>query len=97
VKLVVFHPAADEEFAAAVAYYAGQADGLGERFYAEIFRLAGVMRAAPQLHRPWRHGARRLLARDFPYALVYVERPERLIVIAVAHCKRQPDYWRGRV
>ena len=53
--------------------------------------------AAPQLHRPWRHGTRRHFDREFPYALIYVERPDRIMVLAVAHFKRRPDYWRERL
>jgi len=44
-----------------------------------------------------RHGTRRHLARRFPYAVVFAERPDRLLIIAVAHCKRHPDYWRERL
>jgi hypothetical protein len=33
VKPTIFHPQADDEFAEAVALYAGKAPGLGDRFY----------------------------------------------------------------
>jgi len=60
-------------------------------------RLTVEIEAAPQLYRRWRHGTRRHLARRFPYALIYVERPKHLAVLAVAHCKRRPDYWKQQV
>jgi toxin ParE1/3/4 len=96
-KAALFHPEADDEFVTAVKSYAECAEGLGDRFYDEIRRLTAEIEAAPHLHREWRHGARRHLARRFPYALVYVERPAHLAVLAVAHCKRHPDYWRHRL
>ena len=96
-KHAIFHPEAEQEFVAAVAYYADKADGLGERFYQEIRRVAAEIEAAPRRHGPWRHGTRRHLARRFPYAVIYAERVDRLLLVAVAHCKRHPDYWRERL
>jgi toxin ParE1/3/4 len=42
-------------------------------------------------------GARRVLVRGFPFGLVYVELEEEIRVIAVAHSRRRPGYWRDRV
>lgn len=96
-KRAVFHPQAEDEFVAAVAYYAQQAEGLGDRFYEAIRQLTVEIEAAPQLHRPWRHGTRRHFRRRFPYAVIYVERPTHVWVVAVAAFKRRPDYWRERL
>ena len=62
-----------------------------------VLRLVAEIEAAPQLQRPWRHGTRRHFNREFPYALIYVERPDRIMLLAVAHFKRRPDYWRERL
>jgi toxin ParE1/3/4 len=97
VKPTVFHPQADDEFAEAVARYVGKAPGLGDRFYLTVLRLVAEIEAAPQIHRPWRHGTRRHFKPEFPYALIYVERSDRIMVLAVAHFKRRPDYWRERL
>ena len=96
-KLTIFHPQADDEFAEAVASYAGKVPGLGDRFYDTVLRLVAGIEAAPQLQRPWRHGTLRHFNREFPYALIYVERPDRIMLLAVAHFKRRPDYWRERL
>jgi toxin ParE1/3/4 len=97
VKLAIFHPAADDEFAVAIDYYARRGGGLGESFYAEVRQLTAEIEAAPHVPRLWRNGTRRHLGRRFPYALIYFERPTYLAVLAVAHCKRHPDYWRERL
>ncbi len=65
-KPAIFHPEADDEFAAAITYYAGQGEGLGDRFYDEIRRLTAEIETAPQLFRLWRNGTRRHLSKDFP-------------------------------
>lgn len=40
---------------------------------------------------------RRALARTFPYAIVYVDLPDVIWIVAVMHGKRQPEYWRKRL
>jgi plasmid stabilization system protein ParE len=39
---------------------------------------------------------RRVLAHRFPYGVLYVPRGNSIIVLAVMHLRRQPDYWRER-
>ncbi len=96
-KPAIFHPDAEAEFLAAVAYYADKSRDIGDRFYHEIRRVVGEIEAAPRRHGPWRHGTRRQRARRFPYVVIFAERPDRLILVAVAHVKRHPDYWRARL
>jgi hypothetical protein len=38
-----------------------------------------------------------LAARRFPFHLVYVEEPAGVPVVAVAHDRRRPGYWRRRL
>jgi hypothetical protein len=40
---------------------------------------------------------RRVLLPRFPYALVLDAREHMRLVVAVAHFKRRPNYWRRRV
>lgn len=96
-KPAIFHPEAEAEFLAAVRFYADKSADLGERFYQEICRVVSEIEAAPRRHGPWRHGTRRCRARRFPYTVVFAERADRLLVVAVAHGKRHPDYWRRRL
>ena len=43
------------------------------------------------------HGARIVRLRRFPYVVVYLDLTETVQVIAVAHSKRRPNYWRKRL
>ena len=43
-----------------------------------------------------RSRARRALGKSFPYQVVFFVFPERVRVIAVAHQKQRPRYWRKR-
>lgn len=40
---------------------------------------------------------RRVLLERFPYAVVFIETEDVVHVIAVAHFRREPSYWRDRV
>ena len=42
------------------------------------------------------HVQRRVLT-GFPYSIVYVELDAEILILAVAHARRRPIYWRGRV
>ena len=58
---------------------------------AEIVPLTAVPGAAGK------RGAKRLLLRRFPYAVIVRERGTEVVVIAFAHTSRRPGYWRGRL
>jgi len=51
---------------------------------------------APSRWPAFRHGTRRFLLRRFPFSVVYREAGETVQVIAVAHGRRKPGYWKGR-
>ena len=92
-----FHPEAAEEYTEAALRYARVQPELGGRFYDEIERLIRDIRREPEpfvssIRRPRRH-----FSTVFPYAVIYVEQPDRLWILAVMHLKRQPGYWRHRL
>lgn len=92
-----FHPEADEEYAAAAAYYATISLALGGRFYDEIERAIAAVRAAPTRFRRIDADTRRHLAHDFPYAIIYLDEPDTIWILAIMPLKRAPDYWRHRL
>lgn len=93
----VLHPEADEEFAEGVRYYAEINSELGQRYYDEIDRLIREAASDPQRFCQFDPPARRHFSRWFPYALIYLEEPDHLWVVAVMHMKRQPGYWKPRL
>jgi plasmid stabilization system protein ParE len=93
----LLHPAADEEFAEAVRYYAEIESDLGMRFYREMERLIRDACAHPERFRMFDPPARRRFGAEFPYAVIYVAKPDHVWIVAVMHIKRQPGYWRERL
>jgi hypothetical protein len=93
----LLHPEADEELAAAVRYYSEISPELGVRFYREMERLLREVCAHPERYWKFDPPARRHLSRDFSYAIVFLEKPEHIWVVAVMNMKRRPGYWRERL
>lgn len=88
---------AEAELIAGARFYAARATvELGYAFIAEFERAMDLLRLHPQLGALWRGMARRLPLRRFPYSIVYELRPTELRVLALAHQRRKPGYWRGR-
>jgi toxin ParE1/3/4 len=94
---VAFHPAAAEEFLAAVEYYRAALPELGQRFSQAVRHATELAAERPEAGSS--RGAsdvRRLVVVGFPYDLVYWRRADVLEVIALAHHRRRPNYWRDR-
>ncbi len=94
---VEFDPRAIEEAHAARRFYARASAALAARFMAALDAAVARVEQSPQGCPPHLHGTRVCLLRRFPFSLVFVEQPTRSLVIAVAHHKRRPGYWRRRV
>ena len=96
-KRHVFHSGADEEYTEAALYYRGVNLELGGRFFDEIESLISDIRSDPLRFRIFDPPFRRHVSQIFPYAVVYVDQPDRIWIIAVMHLKRRPGYWKRRV
>jgi hypothetical protein len=57
----------------------------------------GICRSGSLLFLNFDPPARRHFSRDFPYAIIFMEKPEHVWIVAVMHMKRRPGYWRGRL
>jgi len=96
VKSVQFHPEAEAEFIAAAQYYEGQAENLGFDFISAVERSYQRLMTFPESGHPFGRRLRRVLVPGFPYGLLYRANPDRIFVVAVAHVRRRPGYWRHR-
>jgi plasmid stabilization system protein ParE len=96
VKRVVFHPEAEADLVAAAQFYESHRPGLGVDFIAEVQRAARVVASYPRIGRQFSKRLRRVLVPRFPYGLLYEIGAEQVLVVAVAHVRRRPGYWRHR-
>lgn len=92
-----FHPDAETELSEAIQYYEEVERGLGLDFAVEVY--SSVQRAITYPH-AWmiiEGEVRRALVRRFPYGVLYSEEEGGVLIVAVMHLHRAPDYWRSRV
>lgn len=87
---------AEAELHEAAEFYEGQRPGLARRFLAATERVIGHAADHPLLGTPLGGGIRRTLVPGFPYAVIYRADRDPIRVLAVAHLRRHPDYWRSR-
>jgi len=88
---------AGEEFGAAVRWYEEQRPGLGAEFFDAVVQATSLIQTHPEagpLSRDRR--TRRVLVQRFPYQVVYRVSDDEIVVVAIAHPKRRPGYWRKR-
>lgn len=93
---------ATAEAGAAAVWYEAERPDLGDDFFSELERgyesIRRNPRGLPRLeYYDGPHEVRRFLMRRFPYGIMYLCRPEEIVVVAVAHLKRRPLYWLGRI
>lgn len=93
---VTFHPDAKRELTEAAEYYEARLAGLGLDLNAEVERTAAFLSETPGLGVSVDRRHRRFPIQRFPFALIYREDRDSLIVVAVAHKRRRPGYWVGR-
>lgn len=85
------------EFAEAVQFYKERGRGLGRRFAVEIRFAIQKAVAHPERWRVIEDDVRRCLVKVFPYSVLYTIEDGYILIIAIAHGKRQPGYWRNRL
>jgi plasmid stabilization system protein ParE len=89
--------AAREEFAAATSWYETQRPGLGGQFFDAVVRTIDLIEAQPEIGIPSAdQRTRRMLVHRFPYQVVYRLLRDKIVIVAIAHLKRRPGYWRRR-
>jgi plasmid stabilization system protein ParE len=93
---VIFHEYAQAELNEAAAYYEAARPGLGEAFLSEVQRAIGALAATPLAGVEVDRRIRWWLVRRFPYSVLYRVRDDHIRVLAIAHQKRRPLYWRTR-
>jgi len=91
-----FHPEAGAEVQCITGDYEGKVPGLGARFRHEVEDACSAIVQHPLLWRLRQEGWRRVNLPGFPYYPAFVIRVEIVLVVAVSHHARHPDYWKTR-
>lgn len=96
-----FHPAVTEELDEAGAWYDAQLPGLSLELLDAVEEAIELIVQRPAA---WQRDSvvadreiRRFVMKRFPFSIVYYVADDIVRVIAFAHAKRRPGYWRLRM
>jgi plasmid stabilization system protein ParE len=92
-----FLPEAEDELREGIRYYETEAPGVGVAFVAEVRRAVGWIVENPYAAAAVGSGIRSKPLSHFPYNILYTVEPDLILIVAVAHQKRRPRYWRARI
>ena len=92
-----FLPPTHRELREAIRYYNTQRVMLGEEFRDEVWETIQRVQRFPEAWQPLSVSIRRCQMNRFPYGLIYSATKSEIILVAIAHLHRAPDYWRSRV
>jgi toxin ParE1/3/4 len=90
------HPDALQEFEEAVEHYLALSPDTASRFVDEFEAAVAFVRRNPEAAARIEGNVKRWNFRRFPYALIYQVVDNRLVILAVMHGRRDPDYWKSR-
>jgi plasmid stabilization system protein ParE len=98
-KKAQLREAARDELAHASAWYRERDASVAGEFLAEVRRTLALLERFPRggarLPKSGDLEIRRLPVQRFPYHIVYLELSDRISVLAIAHDRRRPGYWRA--
>lgn len=91
-----FHPDAEIEFNISIDYYEECERNLGLEFANEVYKTIQRILKYPKAWQSLDNDIRRCLTNRFPFGIIYYQRNEEIIILAVMQLNREPNYWRGR-
>lgn len=93
---IQFHSEAETDFNEAASFYESRLVGLGTAFSAEVQISLGFIRAYPDAGSPIGRKLRKVVVNRFPYSVIYQRDERGIYIVAIAHHRRRPGYWKSR-
>lgn len=98
-KRIELHREADLEGAQALAFYRTNASPeIALDLDVKITSALEEIRKYPERFSRWRRThARKYVLKRFPYLIFYLDHPDHVQILAIAHTSRRPGYWKSRM
>ncbi len=94
---VEYHPESKIEIREAADWYDYKVDGLGLEFLLELRSAESQVTNEPEMWPVYEGETRRYLLKRFPFSVIYITSENKIQIVAVAHNKRKPGYWKKRL
>jgi plasmid stabilization system protein ParE len=89
---------AQEDLDDAYQWYEDQEQGLGKEFIRCIDAKIAKIKRYPLHHQVVQSDrVRRALTNRFPFSIYFVDDEEIIVIFAILHQKRSPDFWKSRL
>ena len=86
-----------QEAEATARWYVERSVTAAAAFCSEMDAAESAIVRLPDAWPPFDHGTRRYLLQRFPFSVVYRVEARRILIVAVAHARRRPGYWKSRM
>ena len=91
-----FHPEAELELNIAVNYYEECKVNLGKEFAYEVQQTIQRILEFPTAWQKLNGDIQRCLTNRFPFGVIYYQRDEEIVILAIMQLQRKPNYWKER-
>jgi plasmid stabilization system protein ParE len=92
------HPAADREATEATIWYGEGSEDAAGNFARAVRDGLDAIRQRPAAWPLWQGSEVRCkVLRRFPYSIFYLVEPDAVVIVAIAHHRRRPGYWKQRL
>lgn len=96
-KPIRFLEFAEEELNEAAEYYESVLKDLGFSFLDQVQNALNSISESPAAWTEIFPNIRRRLVNRFPYGVLYREDESEIVILAIMHLKKKPNYWVNRI
>ena len=94
---IEFHPSAIREIRDAIQWYRDRDEQVSEEFRSLIAAAEELVQRSPESWASYVHNTRGFRFQKFPFVMAYVTRDDTIFIVALAHTRMKPGYWRDRL
>jgi toxin ParE1/3/4 len=94
---IIVHPAVVDESQAAVDWYRERSLSAARAFLTELDQAISRIAERPQIWPQYTQGTQRYLLHRFPFLVIFRQTSVRIEIVAIAHARRKPGYWKERL
>jgi plasmid stabilization system protein ParE len=87
---------AEQDYTDSLTWYSQRSESAARGFEAEFEQAIRSIQEAPQRYPRCDRSHRFYLMRRYPFQIIYREVSSGVLIVAVAHVRRRPGYWRDR-
>ena len=92
-KEIEYTAEARQDLLKGLSYYEEAQEGLAADFYNELLSAEQSIREMPEFWHQLAQNYRRKHLKRYPFSLVYRITDPCIVIVAVAHSSRAPNYW----